>query len=60
MMDPDSGFLPLSLTLGNAKSVSLTNGILSRRARRNSTRRGCMGTQAFDAFDFDILNLFYT
>src|ERR1700693_5160101 len=60
MMDADSGFLPLSLTLGNTKSVSLPKGVLSRQARRNPARRGCMGTGAFDAFDFGTLNLPHT
>ena len=55
-----SGFLPLSLTLGNTKSVSLPKGVLSRQARRNPARRGCMGTGAFDAFDFGTLNLPHT
>src|ERR1022692_323337 len=60
IMDADSGFLPLSLTLGNTKSVSLPKGVLSRQARRNPARRGCMGTGAFDAFDFGTLNLPHT
>src|SRR5438552_18851903 len=59
-MDADSGFLPLSLTLGNTKSVSLLKGVLSRQARRNPASRGCMGTGAFDAFDFGTLNLPHT
>src|SRR6202142_3850049 len=60
MMDADNGFLPLSRTLGNTKSVSLPKGVLSRHARRNPARRGCMGTGAFDAFDFGTLNLPHT
>src|ERR1700724_3015234 len=35
-------------TLGNTKSVSLPKGVLSRHARRNPAKRGCMGTGAFD------------
>jgi hypothetical protein len=60
MMDVDSGFLPLSLTLGNTKSVSLLKGVLSRQAGRNPAGSGCMGTGAFDAFDFGTLNLPHT
>jgi hypothetical protein len=60
MIDADSGFLPLSLMLGNTKSVSLPKGVLSRHARRNPASRGWMGTGAFDAFDFGTLNLPHT
>src|SRR5450755_2454189 len=56
MMDADSGFLPLSLMLGNTKSESLAKGVWSRQARRNPASRGCMGTGDFDAFDFGTLN----
>src|SRR5271157_1272092 len=55
-IDADNGFLPFRRVLGNTKSWSLAYGVFSRQASRKPARRGCIGTGAFEAFDFGSLN----
>jgi hypothetical protein len=59
MVDADSGFLPRSFTLRNT-SLSLGYFVVLRHASGKPAKSGCMGTGAFDAFDFGSLNLSHT